>query len=136
MASGESGTRTVVSTLVAARGVFTGVGRVVEIPNRAGDPENVSRDDLVFSRGSMHLLTTTQSFVPSINPQTCAVQVRIRQTQKIEGGTGGLRHAAGSFAGTIRGHGVAARNPDGTCSQELPQLVEVAVFSMRGTLSL
>jgi hypothetical protein len=136
VASGESGSRSVVSTLIFASGVFTGSGRVVEVANRPGDPDNVSRDNLVFPRGTMHLVTTDKSFMPSVNPQTCATTVRIRQTQRIRGGTGAFRHAAGSFAGTLRGRGVAARNPDGTCSQQMAQLLEVAVFSMRGTLSL
>jgi hypothetical protein len=136
VASGESGTRTVVTPLVVARGVFTGDGRVVEVANRPGDPDTVSRDDLVFPRGTMHLVTTNKSFTPSVNPQTCANTVRIRQTQRIRGGTGAFRHAAGRFAGTLRGRGVAARNPDGTCSPQMAQLVEVAVFSMRGTLSV
>jgi hypothetical protein len=84
----------------------------------------------------MHLVITNKSFTPSVNPQTCAVKVRIRQTQRIQGGTGAFRHAAGSFAGTLRGRGVAARNPDGTCSEQMAQLLEVAVFSMRGTPSV
>src|SRR3954449_4284145 len=112
VASGESGTRTVVSTLIVARGVFTGDGRVVEVANRPGDPDNVSRDDLVFRRGRMHLVTRNNSFTPSVNPQTCVVEVRIRQTQRIKGGTGAFRYAAGSFAGTLSGRGVAARNAD------------------------
>jgi hypothetical protein len=136
VASGESGTRTVVSTVIVARGVFTGDGRVVEVANRPGDPDNVSRDNLVFGRGTMHLVTTNKSFTPSVNPQTCANRVGIRQTARIQGGTGAFRHAAGSFTGTLRGRGVTARNPDGTCSQQMAQLIEVAIFSMRGTLSL
>ena len=136
VASGESGTRTVVSTVIVARGVFTGDGRVVEVANRPGDPDNVSRDNLVFPRGTMRLVTSNKSFKASVNPQTCANKVRIRQTQRIQGGTGAFRHAAGSFTGTLRGRGVTARNPDGTCSQQMAQLLEVAVFSMRGTLSL
>lgn len=136
VASGESGTRTVVSTLIVASGVFTGDGRVVEVANRPGDPDNVSRDNLVFGRGTMHLVTTNKAFTPSINPQTCANKVRIRQTLRIRGGTGAFRHAAGRFTGSLRGRGVAARNPDGTCSPQMVQLLEVAIFSMRGTLSL
>src|SRR4051794_1022222 len=54
--SGESGTRTVVSTMFFAGGVFDGVGRVVEVQNSPGDPDNVVRDDLVFPQGRMHLV--------------------------------------------------------------------------------
>jgi len=136
VASGDSGTRTVVDTLVVARGAVRGAGRVVEVANGPGDPENVSRDDLVFRRGSLHLVTTNISVTPSVNLQTCVVRVRIKQTQKIQGGTGAFRHAAGSFSGLLRGRGVAARNPDGSCAEQLPELLEVAAFSMRGTLSL
>ena len=41
VASGESGTRSVVSTLIVATGVFTGGGRIVEVANRPGDPDNL-----------------------------------------------------------------------------------------------
>jgi hypothetical protein len=136
VASGESGTRTVVSSLAAGRGVFTGDGRVVEIANRPSDPDNTSRDDLVFPQGRMHLVTTNRSVTQSVNRQTCATKVRIRQTQRILGGTGRFGDAAGNFAGTLRERGVAARNPDRTCSQQTDLLLEVATFSMRGTLSL
>jgi hypothetical protein len=136
VASGESGTRTIISTLIVARGVFAGDGRVVEVANRPGDPDNVVRDNLVFPRGTMHLVTTNKSFTPSMNPQNCAAKTRIRQTMKIQGGTGAFSHAAGSFNGTIRGQGVAARNPDGTCSQQMDLLLEVSEFSMHGTLTV
>ena len=43
--SGVSGTRTDISSVAVAIGVFNGVGRIVEIP--PGDPPNASRDDLV-----------------------------------------------------------------------------------------
>src|SRR3954452_1967634 len=48
VASGESGTRTLLSSVFVATGAFTGTGHDVEVANRPGDPENVSRDDLVF----------------------------------------------------------------------------------------
>src|SRR2546428_13954960 len=54
-----SGSRIVLGTVAMAKGAFNGVGRVVEIENRPTDPDNVSRDDLVFADGSMHLVTTT-----------------------------------------------------------------------------
>src|SRR5216684_8588503 len=52
--SGVSGTRTAISSVAVARGVFNGVGRIVEIPNQPGDPINVSRDDLVYPEGTMN----------------------------------------------------------------------------------
>jgi outer membrane receptor protein involved in Fe transport len=45
--SGVSGTRTVISSVLVAKGVFRGVGRIVELPDLPGDPPNFSRDDLV-----------------------------------------------------------------------------------------
>jgi hypothetical protein len=136
VASGESGTRAVISTLIVARGVFTEAGRIVEVPNRPGDSRNVSRDDLVFPQGKMHLVSTNKSFRVTVNPNTCAVKVRIRQTGKITGGTGKFRHAHGTGTGGVRGRGVAARNPDGTCSQQGALILEVDLVFSHGTLSL
>jgi len=59
--SGLSGTRVVVSSVVVAKGVFNGVGRVVEVQNLPGDPDNVSRDDLVFADGTLHIVSTTST---------------------------------------------------------------------------
>ena len=57
--SGVTGERVVVSSVVVAKGVFNGVGRIVEVLNLPGDPDTVSRDDLVFAEGGMHLVSTT-----------------------------------------------------------------------------
>jgi hypothetical protein len=40
--SGVSGDRVMVNSVVVAKGVFSGVGRIVEIPNLPGDPANVT----------------------------------------------------------------------------------------------
>jgi hypothetical protein len=136
IATNQGGQRTVVSGWATFRGVLNATARIVEVANRPGDPDNVSRDNLVFARGTMRLVTTNRSFTPSVNPQTCANTVRIRQTAKVRGGTGAFRHASGRFTGILRGRGVTARNPDGSCSQQLAELLEVASFSMSGTLSL
>jgi hypothetical protein len=136
VASGESGARTVISSLIVTKGVFTGAGTIVEVPNRPGDSDNVSRDDLVFPQGKMHLVSTNKSFKVTVNPKTCAVKVRIRQTGKITGGTGKFRHAHGTGTGGVRGRGVAGRNPDGTCSQQGALILEVDLVFSHGTLSL
>jgi hypothetical protein len=135
VASGASGARTVVSSMIVARGVFNGIGHDVEIANRPGDPQNVVRDDLVFRAGKLHIRGTSKAPKISVNAQTCSITVRIKQTMTIEGGTGRFRHASGRFTGGVRGWGVAARNPDGTCSQQAELLLEVDVVSARGTLS-
>jgi hypothetical protein len=133
--SGESGTRTVVSTVFVARGVFKGVGRFVEVQNRPGDPDNVSRDDLVFRQGRIHIRGTNGASSGSLNPQTCVFKGRVQQTVKVERGTGRFRHASGSFVGAVRTRLVAARAPDGSCSQQQAPLLEVDVVSGHGHLS-
>src|SRR6266566_5361704 len=66
--SGVSGTRTVITTVVIAKGAFSGVGRIVEVENQPGDDDRVTRDDLVFARGSMHLKSTALGNPqPSVN---------------------------------------------------------------------
>jgi hypothetical protein len=135
VASGESGTRTLLSSVFVATGAFTGTGHDVEVANRPGDPENVSRDDLVFRRGRIHIRVTSQPPRMTANQQTCVGSVRIKQAIRVVGGTGRFRHASGRFAGTLHGWGVTPRNPDGTCLQQAELLLEVDVISMRGRLS-
>ena len=136
VASGGSGERSVVSSVIVAEGVFTGSGRIVEVPNRPGDPDSVSRDDLVFPGGKMHIVSTSKAPTVSLDPQTCALTIRIQQRAKVDGGTGRFRHAAGKFVSSVRGRGVASRNPDGSCAAEGALLVEVDIVAARGTLSL
>jgi hypothetical protein len=133
--SGVSGERVVVSSVVVAKGVFSGVGRIVEIENLPGDPDNVSRDDLVFAEGSMHLLSTAPDFSFSVNPRSCIVTVTLQQTSTVEGGTGLFADATGSAVATVTGRGLAARNPDGSCSLEQAALHEVDRIAASGTLS-
>lgn len=135
IAGGKSDARNVFSTFVAADGVFSGHGRIVEVPNRPGDGDKVTRDDLVFPQGKLHLVSTNKSVSVSVNPKTCALRVAIRQTARIEGGTGKFSQATGTFVGGVRGHGVTFRNPDGTCSQHGALLLEVDLVSGHGTLS-
>jgi hypothetical protein len=49
----------VIASVVAAKGAFTGVGRIVEVPNLPADPDAFSRDDLVFAGGSIHIVSTS-----------------------------------------------------------------------------
>jgi hypothetical protein len=130
-----SGSRIVLGTVVMARGAFSGVGRVVEIENRPTDPDNISRDDLVFADGSMHLVTTTLGGSFSLDPRNCILSVTLQQTQTIDGGTGRFVTATGSFAGTLTGRGLARRNTDGSCSEEQAPVFELAAFTLSGSLS-
>ncbi len=132
--SAVSGTRTVISSVVVAKGVFTGVGRIVEIPSLPTDPPNVSRDDLVFPEGAMHLVSTTVGISFSVNPG-CLANATLQQTAEIIGGTGQFAAAAGSFSATVSGPALLARNPDGSCSFTQPALHEEDMFTDSGTLS-
>ena len=135
--SGVSGTRTTVSTVAVARGVFDGVGRIVEIPSQPDDPANVTRDDLVYLEGTMHLVNTTVGIVsPSLNPHNCLFRVTLQEDSEIIGGTGLFAHASGTFTGTISPQGLLPRNPDGSCAPVgTPSLHEVDMVAFSGTLS-
>jgi hypothetical protein len=124
--SGVSGTRTVITSVVIFKGAFSGVGRIVEVDNLPGDPDNVSRDDLVFASGTMHLVSTNQDFLFSVNPRSCVATATIHQSNEITGGTGQFTAATGSFTGTVSGPAVLAaaatsstfRSTRWTCSQQ------------------
>ena len=116
-------------------GVFSGVGRIVEIPNLPGDPDNVARDDLVFADGSIHLISTTVDASLSVNPHSCIVSFTVQETGAVVSGTGRFVAASGSFSATGTGPALLARNPDGSCSFEQAALHEVDMIASSGTLS-
>ena len=129
-------TRTVISSVVRARGLFKGVGRVVElVPPAAG----VSQDDLVFRSGTMHVVSTAGALLSfSVNPHSCLFTGTQQFTWDVTGGTGQFDDAIGSFTGTVSAVALLARNPDGSCSlTPLPfPLHEVDKFAESGMLSL
>jgi hypothetical protein len=133
--SGVSGERVVVNSVVVAKGVFSGVGRVVEIENLPGDPDNVNRDDLVFAEGSIHIVSTIVDFSFSVNPHSCLVRATATATGEITGGAGLFAAASGSYTSTVTGSAVFPRNPDGSCSLEQNALHEEDRFAVSGTLS-
>lgn len=135
IAPAKSGTRHVVSSIIALKGVFTGVGKIVEVPNHSGDPANVSRDNLVFQTGTLHIRSTSRAPRISLDQRTCAVTALIKQTTKVQSGTRGFRHASGTFASTVRAWGVAARNPDGSCNPQADPLLDADAVSGQGTFS-
>ena len=126
--------RTVISSVVRARGVFRSVGRVVEIvpPNPAG----ASRDDLVFRSGTMHVDSTGGALLSgSVNPHSCLFTGTQQFTWDVTGGTGQFDNATGSFTGTTSAVALLARNPDGSCSLIQVPRHEVDKFAENGTLS-
>jgi len=133
--SGVSGTRTDISSVAVAKGVFDGVGRIVEIPAQPGDPPNVSRDDLVYPVATMHLVNTTVGFSSTLNPHSCLFRATLQEDSQITGGTGLFAHASGTFTGTISPQGLLPRNPDGSCAVGQPSLHEVDTVTFSGTLT-
>jgi hypothetical protein len=133
--SGVSGERVVVNSVVVAKGVFSGVGRVVEIENLPGDPDNVNRDDLVFAEGTIHIVSTIVDLSFSVNPHSCLGRATAMATGEITGGTGLFAAASGSYTSTVTGSAVFPRNPDGSCSLEQNALHEEDRFAVSGTLS-
>ena len=135
VASGVSGARTVITSVVVAQGVFRGAGRIVEVPSLPTDPDNVSRDDLVFPEGTMHLVSTTVGASFSLSPRSCQFTLTLQQTGEITGGTGQFAAATGSGTGTVRARGLLPRNPDGSCSATQLPRHEVDMIASTGTLS-
>ena len=136
VSTGRSGERAVVNSVVVARGVFDGVGQVAEVPNLPGDPDNVSRDDLVFADGTIHILETLVDFQPIQNGKSCHFNADIGQTVEIVGGTGIFADASGSLTSSLSGPALLATNPDGSCAFGSPSLQETDKFRMSGTMSL
>jgi hypothetical protein len=137
VASGVSGTRTVITSVIIFKGAFHGVGKIVEVDNLPGDSDNVNRDDLVFAGGSMHIVNTILDFPPpiNVNPRSCVVTATIHQTNEIVGGTGQFAAATGHFTATVTGRGVLPRNRDGSCDLSRDPLHEVDMIAATGTLS-
>ena len=137
IAVARHGHRTVVSSIIVLRGVFNGTGRIVEVPNRPGDPGNASRDNLVFAAGTLRIISFDRGRPQiSLDPQTCVATVRIKQTTKVTGGTGRFRHAHGTFKSLVRAHAALARNADGSCNEQADALLDADAISATGTMSL
>jgi len=125
-------TRTVIGSVVVAKGALGSVGRFVELV--PGDP--VSQDDLVFPGGTLHVVSTLGSLSSfSINPHSCMFTGTQPLTWQVTGGTGQFTGATGSLTGTVSGRALFARNPDGSCSFAPFALHEVDKFEESGTLS-
>ena len=125
-------TRTVISSVVVAKGVFRGVGRFVEVVPT--DPADVSQDDLVFPGGTMHLVSTLGNPVSfSLNPHNCLFSGTQQLSWDVTSGTGQFAGETGSVTGTVSARALLARNPDGSCSSTA--LHEVDNFAESGTLS-
>jgi hypothetical protein len=134
--SNVAGRRTVAGSVIAMSGVFTGVGRIVERPNRPGDSTQVSRDDLVFAAGTLHIANKDRGH-PSlaVNRRTCTATFKVPKTTTVDGGTGRFAGATGTFVGAVSGWGVARRRADGRCDQQHAALVEIDTVTGTGTLT-
>jgi hypothetical protein len=130
-----SGQRLVHASSMRARGVFNGVGRIVEVPNLPTDPDNVSRDDLVFKEGTLHLVSTNLDFQFTVNPRSCRGTFTVRQSSAFDGGTGLFEGASGTGSGMVNARALLQRNPDRSCSPDLPPAHEIDKVSGAGTLT-
>ena len=135
VASGVSGERVVLASSIRATGVFDGVGTLVEVPNLPTDPDNVSRDDLVFRQGTLHLVSANQDFQFTIDPRSCLGRFTIHQISTFEGGTGLFSEATGTGTGLVETQGTLQRAPDGSCSPDLLPAHEKDAVSGTGTLT-
>ena len=118
----------------ARRAVFRGVGRFVELvpPDAAG----VSRDDLVFGSGTLHMFSTPGTELSSsFNTHSCLFTGTQQFTWDVTGGIGQFDDAAGSVTGTVSAVALLGRNPDGSCSFMPFPHHEVDKFAQSGTLS-
>jgi hypothetical protein len=134
--TGVSGERVVHATSVRARGLFNGVGRIVEIPNLPTDPDDVSRDDLVFRAGTLHLISVNEDVQFSLNPRSCRGTFTIQQTSTFRGGTGVFSAASGTGTGTVNASALLQRHPDGSCATDLAPALEIDRVSGTATLTL
>jgi hypothetical protein len=134
--SNPSGKRTVVGSVVAMSGVFSGVGRIVERANRPGDSDKVSRDDLMFADGTLHIVNLNRGKMAlAVNRRTCTATFKTGKTTTVAGGTGRFAGASGTFTGAVSGSGVARRKPDGSCDLRNPPLIEIDTVTGTGTLT-
>jgi len=136
VASGATGTREILFSVIHMRGVFDGTGRIVETENLPGDPDNVSRDDLVFPQGTISVASTNLDFDLDLDPQTCTLTADVTQDTTITQGTGLFAHASGDFDSTVHGSGVLPRASDGTCNTEAELLREKDWIHLSGHMSL
>jgi hypothetical protein len=134
--SNPSGKRTAAGSVIAMSGVFNGVGRIVERPNRPGDTAKVSRDDLVFAGGTLHIVNTDRGQPRlALNPRTCTATFKVPKTTRVDGGTGRFAGATGTFLGAVSGTAVASRKVNGSCDQQHPPLIEIDQVTGTGTLT-
>jgi hypothetical protein len=133
--SGASGTREVVSSVIIAKGVFRGIGHVVEIPDLPGDPDNVLRDHLVFAAGSIEIRSVAGDLSLSLNPLSCIYSASVPGTGTVVGGTNLFAAASGTYTSTVTAWGLARRDVDGNCSFDLQPLYEVDRVATNGSLS-
>ncbi|HEY2219196.1 MAG TPA: hypothetical protein VGH35_07620 [Gaiellaceae bacterium] len=133
--SSASGKRMVTGSVIAMSGVFNGVGRIHERPNKPGDSAKVSRDDLVFAAGTLHIVNVDRGpGTLAVNRRTCTATFKVPKTTTVDGGTGRFAGATGSFVGAVSGSGVARRKADGSCDQQHLPLIEIATVTGAGTL--
>ncbi len=123
---------------VYAAGPIRGVGRDIVVNEEFDDEAGtfVSEDVLRFRDGDVFVTFTGQAEF-EFDPESCIGKFSGTVTYQITGGTRRYTGASGSGSGTFRGLFVAARNPDGTCTEdEDEELVSIFSANLRGTTTL
>ena len=124
--------RTVISSVVRARGVFRSVGRVVEIV--PPDPAGVSQDDLVFRSGTMHVVSTPGALLSVRSTRTAACSPGRSSLPGRDAAPGSSTTRPAASPGRKAPWRFLARNPDGSCSLTQMPRHEVDKFAENGTL--
>jgi len=135
LVDGTHGQRDVVRSPIVARGILDGVGRIVEVASRPGDPDNLNRDDLVFRVGTLHIVSKNLRSTFSLDPKACRFRAHVDQRSRVTGGTRELRDAFGNFVATVDATGRLARKADGTCNDRAAPLRERDVVAATGHLT-
>ena len=135
LASWRTGHREVVASRVVARGVFDGVGRIVEVASRPGDPDNVSRDDLVFRVGTMHVVSRDLHASFHLDRKTCVATADIAQRSRVTGGTRRFEDAVGRFRAHVHGVVQLRRTKAGGCDLHAAPVRELDLVDANGRLN-
>jgi hypothetical protein len=131
--TGRTGDRQVLATGPTATGGFKDHGRIVEVASQPGDPDTVLRDDLVFTAGTMHLVSTNVDGMFDVDPKTRRSTFHADQIGEIGGGTGRFAHATGTLTGSVDGTGLFPRLTDHSCDLPRPPVIERDDVAASGT---
>lgn len=108
----------------------------VPLESAPDDPQNLNRDRLDFTGGSLMLLTYHEQYpVGPVDPTTCIASFQARGSYEIPSGTGAYAGASG--AGTFTGRGtIVFKRTEHGCADDEEHARFVILYRLTGTLSL